>query len=317
MANFSSLELIDKVDAWPYYQQDPDAYRQHMSDYFYFFVVGVKEPLGYVHRDSVQGMVFPPDFWHVDHENRFLTLSGKAGDVLETTRQLQVTLKQNFDEGRVIRKWHNENLPVYDRHRQHILDMDLCGVDLLGVVSYGVHLTAYVRSQGADGAPVYKYWVPRRSYTKSTFPGMLDNFVAGNMLSGESPLEGMIREVSEETGIPEDFTRANIRSCGTVTYQMSKSNDGRVGCQHHCQFVFELELPADLVPHPNDGEVDSFTLMSLSEVQLALSGDEFTPNRTLTYLAHFVRHGIVNHENEPRLMEICSRLHRKHDLFVA
>lgn len=297
---------------WPYYQQDPDAYRQHMSDYFYFFIAGVKEPLGYVHHDTVRGMVFPPELWHIDHEKRFLTLSGEAGDVLETTRQLQATLKQNFDEGRVIRKWRNENMPVYDRHGQHILDMDVCGIDLFGIVSYGVHLTAYVCTQGG-----YKYWVPRRSYTKSTFPGMLDNFVAGNLQSGESLLEGMIREVVEETDLPEDFARANIRSCGTVTYQMSEANDGRPSCQHHCQFVFEIEMPAELVPRGNDGEVESFTLMSLSEVQQALSGDEFTPNRTLTYIAHFIRHGIVNHENEPRLMEVCSRLHRKHDLFVA
>ena len=341
MAEFSALDLINKVDTYvsrcaithnnifehllilprtirfPYYQRDPDAYRRHMTDFFYFFVAGIEEPLGYVHREFVQSMAFPSEFWHVDQEKRFLTLSCKSSHASERTRQLQATLKQNFDEGRVIRKWRNENLSVYDRDRQHVLDMDLCGVDLFGVVSYGVHLTGYVRSMDADGTQAYKYWVPHRSYNKSSFPGMLDNFVAGNMLPGESPFEAIIREVREETGISEDFTRVNIRPCGTVTYQMSKTNDGRAGCQHHCQFVFELELPVDLVPRPNDGEVDSFTLMSLHELKVALSGDNFVPNRTLTYLAHFVRHGIVNDENEPKLMEVCSRIHRKHDLFVA
>ncbi|KAH8884174.1 thiamine pyrophosphokinase-related protein [Thozetella sp. PMI_491] len=321
MSAFSALALLDKVDSWPYFQHDPDQYRRHMEDYYYFFASGVKEPLGYVHRNSVEGMVWPPDAWTVDHNTRFMTLLGDTagdGDVVDQrTSLLQKTLRLNFDKGRVIRKWYNEALPVRNRHGQHVLDLDLCGVDLFGVVSYGAHLTGYMLSTDASGRREYRYWVPRRSYSKSTFPGMLDNFAAGNLLPNETPLEGMIREVCEETHIPEQFVRQNIRQCGTVTYQMNTTNDGRPGCQHHCQYVFELELLPDMVPVPNDGEVDSFTLMSLSEVKEALMSSEFTPNRSLTYLAHFVRHGLVGSDNEGRIMEVCSRLHRKHELFVV
>jgi hypothetical protein len=39
--------------------------------------------------------------------------------------------------------------------------------------------------------------------------------------------------------------------------------------------------------------------------------------RAMTYIDHFVRHGIVNAENEAYLAEVCARLHRKHDLFVV
>ncbi|KAM0434004.1 hypothetical protein ACHAPT_003948 [Fusarium lateritium] len=317
MPNFPALDLINKVDTWPYYQRDASAYRQHMADYYYFFVASVEQPLGYVHRDSVHGMTFPPDIWDLDHEKRFLTLASKTGNVSERTRQLDATLKKNFDEGRVVQQWHNELHAVYDRDRQHVVDMDVSGIDIFGVVSYGVHLTGYVRSTDANGAQVYKYWVPRRSQTQPTFPGMLDNFVAGNIRSDESPLETMIRKAFIEMQLPEDFIRANIRPCGTVTYQMAETNDGRRGCQHHCQFVFELEFPEDVVPRPNDGEVKDLKLMSLREVQEALSSHDFTPNRILTYIAHFVRHGIINDDNEPRLMEVCSRLHRKHDLFIV
>ena len=33
-------------------------------------------------------------------------------------------------------------------------------------------------------------------------------------------------------------------------------------------------------------------------------------------MAYLIRHGVVNAENEPNFLEICSRLHRKHDLFI-
>lgn len=288
-----------------------------MEEFFYFFVSGVKAPLGYVHRTAVEGMLWTPDVWNIDYKTRVLTLSGTQDQIGDCTEKLRATLRQNFEQGRVVRKWHNENLPVYTHGGQHVLDLDLCGVDLFGVVSYGVHLTGFVVSKNDDGSPEYRYWVPRRSFKKATFPGILDNFVAGNILSDETPLNAIVREVYEETGISTDFTRTHIRSCGTVTYQMSTLNDGRPGCQHHCQFVFELELPANMIPTPNDGEVECFSLMSLLEVQEALISHEFTPNRTLTYLAHFVRRGFVNSENEAEIIEVCSRLHRKHDLFVV
>lgn len=97
---------------------------------------------------------------------------------------------------------------------------------------------------------------------------------------------------------------------------MSVTNDGRKGC-HHCQYVYELELAEDMIPRPNDGEVECFALMELDEVQKAIVEGKFTPNRTMTYLGHFVRHGIFSTESEEKIAGICSRLHRKRDLFIA
>ena len=37
----------------------------------------------------------------------------------------------------------------------------------------------------------------------------------------------------------------------------------------------------------------------------------------MTWMAYLVRHGVVNAENEEYLVEICARLHRKHDIFVV
>ena len=107
--------------------------------------------------------------------------------------------------------------------------------------------------------------------TKSTFPGMLDNFCPGNLVGDERPLDGVVREVAE-TAIPEEYTRAHARARGTVTYEMPVTKDDRKGCQHHYQFVYELELPEDIIPRPNDGEVECFTLMGIDEAQKAITG---------------------------------------------
>lgn len=65
---------------------------------------------------------------------------------------------------------------------------------LFGIVTYGVHLTAYVeigeeRMREENTKWGKMVWIPRRSSTKSTYPGMLDNTVAGGMASGEEVLE--------------------------------------------------------------------------------------------------------------------------------
>ncbi|KAI9152209.1 U1 snRNP-associated protein [Paramyrothecium foliicola] len=228
MSEFSALALLDKVDTWPDIQHDPEAYKKHMSNFFYFFINGFKEPLGYAHSDFVENMAWPMESLSSSRESRFLTLlAGPEGTPTQRTELLQKTLRQNLYRGNVLRKCYGESLLVYSRSRQHALDIDRCAVDLFGV----------------DRKPQYTYWVPRRSYTKSTFPGLLDNFAAGNIRSGESPLEAMRREVEEETGIPDTFTRNHMRPCGTVAYQISGHKDGRPGFQYYCQYVFELELP--------------------------------------------------------------------------
>jgi len=59
------------------------------------------------------------------------------------------------------------------------------------------------------------------------------------------PSFATIRETAEEASLPEDYTRANVKSCGTLSYQMSQTDAGKLGCQHQVQYLYELELPQD------------------------------------------------------------------------
>lgn len=185
---------------------------------------------------------------------------------------------------------------------------------LFGIVTYGVHMTAY--TQNADGM---KIWAPKRAANKQTYPGMMDNTVAGGLSTGEKPYGCLIRECMEEASLPEE-TASKAQPCGTMTYFHVR--DSRAGgetglCQPECQYVYDLVLPDDVIPKPNDNEAVDFQLLSVQEVQAAMADGRFKPNCALLLVEFFVRHGILTAENEPDYIEIVSRLHRRLEFPMA
>ena len=283
-----------------------------MSEFYYFMIEGFAKPFGYEHSPFIQAMPWPR-CWSLDHKQRFLTLHF-AHDFKERSKLLNDTLRTEHKKGQVdaLRHWSNELCPVYAADGEHVLEMDGCGVDLFGIINFAVHMLVYVQTKHGR-----RYWVPRRAKTKLSYPCMLDNTVGGSLSSGERPIDCIVRESAEEASLPEEYVRANVKSCGTLAYQTSRTDDGRPGCQHQVQYLYEIELSEEIVPKPFDGEVEDFTLMALEEVQTALACGEFKLNCAMTWLAFLIRRGVVNAENEPNLVEICARLHRKHDLFVV
>ncbi len=183
---------------------------------------------------------------------------------------------------------------------------------MFGVVTYGIHMTCYVKSPKSSYG--IKIWVPRRAKTKSTYAGMLDNTVAGGIATGEEPLESVVRESNEEASLPEELVRERVKAEGTITYIYIR--EPRAGgenglIQPECQYVYDLELPEHIVPKPNDSEVEEFYLWTVEEVQAALARGEFKPNCSLLILDFFVRWGILTEENERDYVEIKRRLHRE------
>jgi len=211
---------------------------------------------------------------------------------------------------RVLEKWRDELYPVYGKDRELLFTVERAASPLLGIVSYGVHMTAYVRTEDGE----IKIWIPRRAKTKQTYGGMLDNAVAGGISAGESAFESLVRECKEEASLEEGLVRSRAKACGTVTYFYIR--DERAGgetrlLQPECQYVYDLELPEDVVPKPGDDEVEEFYLWSVEEVQAALARAEFKPNCALVMLDFFIRHGILTSENERDYIEINARVHRR------
>ncbi|PSN62197.1 hypothetical protein BS50DRAFT_533154 [Corynespora cassiicola Philippines] len=309
---FSNLELVARVDKWPYFQKDPVAYKKHMEDYYYFLIEGYEKPFGYVHSSTVPKVNWG-QHWTIDENRRFIKFNG--GNTFDGRyRRMEEILRCNLkqDETSAFGRWRNELFPIYDAKGKHVLSLDGAGIETFGILSYGCHLIAFVMT--SDGL---KYWVPRRAKTKLSYPGMLDNIVGGILRANKQPIDCIVRECAEEASLPEEYTKSNIVACGSLSYQMTQTDYGKPGCRIQVQYLYEMELSKHVVPEPFDGEVQEFNLMSLEEVISALRKGEFKLNCAMTWMAYLIRHRHVNAENEPNLVEISSRLHRKHDLFVV
>lgn len=212
---------------------------------------------------------------------------------------------------KVLSGWRNELYPIYGPNQELLYSIERTAAALFGIVTYGVHMTAY--TPAADSSYGIKIWVPRRSRGKQTYAGMLDNTVAGGMATHEKPLECIIRESEEEASMNNDFVRKNAKAhgCTTYIYLRSESATGEVGLvQPECEYIFDLELPNSIIPKPNDSEVEQFYLWTVEECQEHLLKGEFKPNCALVMLDFFIRRGILTQENEKDYENIKRRIHR-------
>ncbi|KAF2873450.1 thiamine pyrophosphokinase [Massariosphaeria phaeospora] len=308
--SFSNLDLVDECDAFPYYQVDPPLYVASISTYFELRVQDHDYAVGYMLPSVAEVFRNTPN-WTLDDDERTLTLNG-GSNAAERSQAVMRTLIAVRQTGhfKVLDKWRNELYPVYGKNKELLFNVERSASPLLGVVTYGVHLTAFVRTK--EGG--LKIWTPRRARTKQTYGGLLDNAVAGGIASGEGQFESLVRECGEEASLAEELVRSKAKACGSVTYfhvRSEKAGGETRLLQPECQYVYDLELPADVTPKPGDDEVEEFYLWSVDEVQRAMARGEFKPNCALVVLDFFVRHGILTAENEKDYIEIVSRLHRK------
>lgn len=115
--------------------------------------------------------------------------------------------------------------------------------------------------------------------------------------------------------MPASVVRPLVQAAGSLTYIYIRESraGGETGLiQPECQYVFDLPLPVDVIPQPNDSEVESFELLTVEKCQEYLVEGQFKPNCALLMLDFWVRHGVINQETEGEELyaEIVSRLHR-------
>lgn len=236
----------------------------------------------------------------------------------ERSQAVDATLRywKDRDIFEALRGWRNEKYPVYDAEGKHvIMNIERAGAGLFGTLSAGIHLTAYVKDDTVAGG--LKIWVARRSETKPTYPGMLDSTVGGGMPTGESVEDCLVRECLEEASLDEEFVRKSARFAGQLTYfyvTAGKCGDEIGMLRPECSYLYDLELPSDMVPKPFDGEVGGFELLGVDEVKQSLAAGEWKYNSAVTVLKFFEDHGILTKENEENFDELSRRMHRKLDI---
>ncbi|KAK5118166.1 hypothetical protein LTR85_008146 [Meristemomyces frigidus] len=318
----TNLDLMNECDNFPYYQTDTKLFFAHINTYYALYVADYPDTeLGYILPSVAQVFRGLPD-WKIDESERSLTLITGNTEV-ERSKAVAMTTQALRATGhfKILRGWRDELYPVYGPKGELLFSIERAASALFGVVTYGCHMTAYTRpkrpadteEEEVGGEEEMRIWIPRRAATKQTYSGMLDNTVAGGIATGENPFESLVRESAEEASLPPSLVRAHAKSVGTVTYFHIR--DHRAGgetrlLQPECQYVYDLELPEEVVPKPSDGEVAGFELMGVEGVKEALRNGEFKPNCALVLLDFFVRHGILT-AGEEGFVEIVTRLHRR------
>ncbi|KAI1146700.1 hypothetical protein F4825DRAFT_466324 [Nemania diffusa] len=321
-AGKSYLPIVQNADNFPY-DSDP------LDTYYQLLLAGDPQPHGYLRPETVAKMPWTPAF-SVSHAHpRTVTVldsSGGSGSAAAFTAAFQelVDLCIAQDTFRLIAKKHSEPFLVLSWPGPGAVTMERFLAPLFGILLQGAHMVAYVRSRATenDCGVISGLWIPRRAKHLFSSPNMLDATVAGGIAGGTTALETIIKEAGEEASLPPELVRTRVLSTGLLTYVSSTdaihgwSGESGLLCPG-IVYTYEMELPEDVIPKPHDGEVGSYSLMSVGDVQAALLNNEFKPDAAVVMVDFLIRHGVITAENERSFVQINEHLHRRLPFRVA
>lgn len=177
--------------------------------------------------------------------------------------------------------WRNETYAIRNAFEAPPLAyIERAASRFFGTMTWAVHLNGIV--QGTHDAP--RLWIARRSKTKATDPGMLDNVVAGGIGWNFGVMQTLVKECDEEADI--DAPLALRATAGRSVYILSPLPEGT---QAEQIFVYDLMLPEDFVPHNRDGEVSEHRLMRIDEVTHQIATGALTVDASLATLDCLLR----------------------------
>ncbi len=226
-----------------------------------------------------------------------------AGDVDRVSAAVDAVVEALVAENRVP-KWRNETFDVMARWGEKpIFRLDRGAVPFFGTRAYGVHLNGCCRETGG-----LKLWIGRRAPDKRVSPDKLDNIVAGGIGNGHGILATLYKEAAEEATIPAQLVDRAV-PVGAVSYCM----ETKLGIRDDVLFIYDLDLPADFMPHNSDGEIVQFELMEAERVIARVrTSDDFKFNVNLVILDFALRHGLIA-VDDPEYLDVATGLHRPLD----
>lgn len=254
--------------------------------------------VGWVHRGFAPALA---PFGEVfESRDGAISLSPRLGDYAARTRAVDAVLRALDGDGH-FSGWRDEPYPVGTGFRAPpLFEMERTAVPRFGVTAYGVHVHGYVR----DGADILM-WIGRRAADKPTYPGELDQMIAGGQPVGIGLMENVIKEAREEAGVPAMLART-ARPVGAISYCREEPG----GLKPDVMFVFDLELPRDFVPRNDDGEMAEFRLLPVAEVmEITAETTEFKFNCAVANIDFFIRHGLLAPDH-PDYVDILRGMHR-------
>jgi len=178
-----------------------------------------------------------------------------------------------------------------------LLRMERAAIVPFGITRFGVHVNGWVRDKSKPDVTVpAALWVAKRAMSKATYPGLLDQMVAGGQPSGVSFAENVRKECAEEASLPAEALE-RIESTGLVNYRYTTAT----GLSSATLMTYDLEMPHGLLPLCADGEVEEFTLMPIADVLRSLREElpRWKPNAALVTIDFLIKRGFIDRHNEP------------------
>jgi hypothetical protein len=214
--------------------------------------------IGWVRRDNAAALAGFGEAFEVAEDAVRLSPALLARGFDAVTEAIDRVVETLIRDG-IVAKWRNEFFSVAPRwNAPPICKIDRGAVPFFGVRAYGVHVNGLRRD--ADGGGL-KLWIGRRAPDKKVAPDKLDNLVAGGIGHGHGLLETLLKEAVEEADLPSETTRRAV-PVGAVSYRMEHPT----GVRDDVLFLYDLEMPREVVPRNTDGEIVEFRLMDAAEV---------------------------------------------------
>lgn len=239
-----------------------------------------------------------------------------------------------YKDANILTSWRNELYPIRSSFNSVVhFSIERAAANLFGIKTFGSHMNGYcieqcssnTNSQMLQSKPTHM-WIAKRSLSKSAYPGKLDNLVAGGISTDLTVKQTMIKECQEEAGIPIHCLD-NLKQCSMIEYaRMSNDRqalhselltqshetevvDGILVFKHGLQFIWDLQLPNDFIPHNEDGEVEQFEKLTIQQVMhLVAFTDSFKWNCNLVIIDFLLRHGFINADEYHDYCEISTNL---------
>lgn len=198
---------------------------------------------------------------------------------LALTKSL-TALAQRMRQGGFIPGWRNEEFAWTGKDGHEYFRLERAAFRTFGFQSMASHINGYTKSG--------HLWLGRRSETKATDPGRLDNLAAGGIGADETPWVNARRELWEEAGVPPHIAD-HIKPAGRIHMRRPIPNRGF----HDEQlFIYDLELTENFIPTNHDGEVSGFIQIPLSEAAARILADEFTSDAAFVTADFILRNSL-------------------------
>ena len=306
----SLLELVKNADSVPY--SDEPGYNTIQSQ-CYKFLSHDGVAIGTILPFVAQQLKNYPQALIFDEKKKTIAICPSLNTAERRTEAISTIVNKWRKDGTfgVLKGWRNELYVIYNPSHIPYMMIERAASSLFGVVTYGVHIVGYVPG---DRGEDMRIWVPRRSFKKPTFPGMLDNTVAGGLGHPYGITETVIKECGEEAGLEESYVTSHITPTGVVTYSFRTEGtiENENGLfQPEVEYTFDLLMEREVTPKVVDGEVEEFNLMTISQVMEELAAGNFKYNTAMVTIEFFIRHGIITSEDEVDYVEILNRCHRR------